>query len=184
MSPAITESMVEQAALGWFEGMGYAVLHGPDIAQGEPAAERSSYADVVLNGRLRSALGRINPGVPAGVLDEAVRKVQRAETQSPVENNRRFHRMLVDGVDVEYRRDDGSIAGDKVWLIDFADPGRNDWLAVNQFTLVENKYNRRPDIVVFVNGLPLGLIELKNAGDENATVRGAFNQLQTYKAQI
>jgi type I restriction enzyme R subunit len=129
-------------------------------------------------------MGRLNPGVPAGALDEALRKVLRAETQSLVENNRRFHRMLTDGIDVEYRRDDGSIAGDKVWLVDFADPAKNDWLAINQFTVVENKVNRRPDIVVFVNGLPLAVVELKNAGAENATIRGAFNQLQTYKAQI
>ena len=111
-------------------------------------------------------------------------KVTRTETPSLVENNRRFHKLLTDGVDVEYRRPDGSIAGDKVWLIDFDSPERNDWLAVNQFTVVENKHNRRADIVVFVNGLPLAVIELKNAGDENATIRGAFNQLQTYKNDI
>ena len=185
MSPVgVDESLVEDATLAWFEDMGYAVLHGPDIAPGEPNAERDTYADVVLAARLRSALATINPAVPASVLDEVLRKVMRTETPSLVENNRRFHKLLTDGVDVEYRRPDGSIAGDKVWLIDFEHPDRNDWLVVNQFTVIENKHNRRADIVVFVNGLPLAVVELKNAGDENATIRGAFNQLQTYKHDI
>src|SRR5438093_1410691 len=129
MGFGITESVVEDAALAWFGGMGYAVLHGPDIAPGEPNAERQTYAEVVLAGRLRSALARINPGVPQSALDEALRKVMRTETPSLVENNRRFHKLLTDGVDVEYRRPDGTIAGDKVWLIDFDHPERNDWLA-------------------------------------------------------
>ncbi len=108
-------------------------------------------------------------------------KAVRTETPSLIENNRRSHKLLVDGVDVEYRRADGSIAGDKVWLIDFDRPERNDWLAVNQFTVIENKRNRRPGVVVFVNGIPPALLELKNAGDENATIKGAFHQFQTYK---
>ena len=185
MSPrVVSENVVEDAALAWLKELGYAVLHGPDIAPGEPDAERRTYADVVLAGRLQSSLALINPGVPASALDEALRKVARTETPSLVENNRRFHKLLTDGVDVEYRRPDGSIAGDKVWLIDFDHPERNDWLAVSQFTVVENKRNRRADIVVFVNGLPLAVVELKNAGDENATIKGAFNQLQTYKNDI
>ncbi|WP_152050799.1 type I restriction endonuclease subunit R [Tautonia marina] len=184
MSPGISESVVEDAALSWFEGMGYEVAHGPDLAPGEPGAERDSYADVVLEGRFRASLARINPGIPATAIDEAARKVLRTETPSLVENNRRFHRMLTEGVDVEYRRPDGSIAGDKVWLVDFTHHERNDWLVVNQFTVVEDRRKRRADMVVFVNGLPLAVIELKNAGDENATVRGAFNQLQTYKLDV
>ena len=118
---------------------------------------------------------------------EALRKVTRTETPSLIENNRRFHKLLVDGIDVEYRRPDGSIAGDKVWLFDFDQPERNDWLAVNQFTVIENKHEptgMTTSAVVFVNGLPLGLIELKNPGDENATTKGAFNQLQVYKKDI
>jgi type I restriction enzyme R subunit len=180
----ISELAVEDAALSWFEGLGYDILHGPDIAPQEPAAERSDYAEVVLEGRLRSALSRLNPKVPEPALDEAARKVMRTETLNLVENNRRFHKLLTDGVDVEFRRPDGSIAGDKVWLFDFEQPERNTWLAVNQFTVIENKRNRRADLVVFVNGLPLAVIELKNPGDENATTRGAFNQLQTYKKDI
>ena len=185
---AFTESTVEDAALDLFRELGYAVRHGPDIAPGEPAAERADYGEVVLLGRLRAALERINPSVPRDAIDEAVRKVTRPETPGLVENNRRFHRLLVDGVDVEYRRQDGTIAGDKVWLADFDRPDRNDWLAVNQFTIIEatgrSPENRRPDIVVFVNGLPLAVVELKNPADEKATLRNAFNQFQTYKAAI
>ena len=184
MTTQFCESTVEEAVLEWFQGLGYSILHGPDIAPEEPNAERSSYGDVVLVDRLRTALARLNPSIPADALDEAARKVCRTETPSLPENNRRFHRFLVDGVDVEYPRLDGTIAGDKVWLVDFAKPDANEWLAVNQFTVVEDKNNRRPDVVVFVNGLPLAVIELKNAGDENATTKGAFNQFQTYKNEI
>jgi type I restriction enzyme R subunit len=181
---AVTESTVEEATLGWLQGLKYTVLHGPDIAPGEPNAERATFGDVILIDRLRTALARINSTIPAEALDEALRKVTHAETPSLVENNRRLHKLLTEGVDVEYRRTDGSIAGDKVWLIDFANPDNNEFLAVNQFTVVEDRHNRRPDVVVFVNGLPLAVIELKNASDENATTKGAFQQLQTYKKEI
>ena len=141
---------------------------------------------MVLVDRLRAALARINPHVPADALDEALRRLLNVGHDTPnlIENNRRWHQLLVDGVDVEFKRPDGSIAGDKVWPIDFDQIDRNDWLVVNQFTVIEDKRNRRPDVVIFVNGLPLGVIELKNAADENATLRGAFNQLQTYKREI
>ncbi len=180
----LTEWDAEQAILGWLEGLGYQVLHGPEIASGEPAAERSDYGQVVLLGRLRQAVAALNPDVPSEALDEAVRKVTHPESPSLVANNRAFHRMLVDGVQVEHKRPDGSIAGDQVRLVDFDDPEANDWLAVNQFTVIEGQHNRRPDIVLFVNGLPLAVIELKNPADENATIWTAFNQLQTYKEQI
>jgi type I restriction enzyme, R subunit len=184
MSAAVVESTVEEAALAWFEELGYAIVHGPDIAPGELFAEREGYGDVVLVKRLHEELQRINPTIPAGAVEEAVRRVLHPETTSLVENNRRFHQMLVEGVPVEYRRDDGSIAGDLVKLIDFDNPDNNHWAAINQFTIIENKANRRPDILLFINGLPLGVIELKNIGDENATVRGAFNQINTYKSDI
>lgn len=180
----VAEATIEDATLSWFEELGYSVLHGGIIAPGEMLAERSSYGDVVLVGRLRQALTRINSQVPTEAIDEAVRKVLHPETASLVENNRRFHQMLTDGIAVEYSREDGSIAGDQVSLIDFAELGNNDWLAVNQFTVIEDNRNRRADVVVIVNGLPLALIELKNPGDENATVKGAFNQLQAYKKDI
>ena len=184
MSPSIQEETVEDAAFQWFDLLGYDILHGPEIAPGEPSAARSDFSEVILGHRLQEALARLNPSVPEPALDEALRKVTRTETPSLVENNRRFHRLLTDGVDVEYRRPDGSIAGDKVWLFDFAHPERNDWLIVNQFSVIENKHNRRADLVVFVNGMPLAVLELKNPRDENATVKGAFNQLQTYKKDI
>ncbi len=181
---SLNESIVEDAALSWFGELGYAVGHGPHLAPGEPAAERESFGDVVLVGRLREAIGRLNPAIPDEAREEALRKVLRVATPSLAQTNRAFHRMLRDGVEVEYQRADGSIAGDRVRLVDFGHVGANDWLVVNQFTVIEGHHNRRPDIVVFVNGLPLGLIELKNVADEDATVWSAYAQLQTYKAEI
>jgi len=181
-----TESVVEDAALAWLEGLGYAVLHGPEIAVGMPGAERSdpSYRDAVLEQRLRQALVRLNPGLPVEALDDAFRKLMHADAPTLVERNRAVHRMLVDGITVEYRRADGSIAGTQARVLDFETPDNNDWLAVNQFTVAEGQHTRRPDVVLFVNGLPLAVIELKNPADENATVWSAYQQLQTYQAQI
>jgi type I restriction enzyme R subunit len=181
---AFNESVVEDAALSWFDELGYGIGHGPEIAPGEGAAERQSFSDVVLVGRLRDAIDRINPDIPTEAREEALRKILRVGTPSLVGSNRAFHRMLRDGVEVEYRRKDGSIAGDRVQLIDYDNPANNDWLVVNQFTVIEGQHNRRPDIVVFINGLPLAVIELKNAADENATIWEAFKQLQTYKQEI
>jgi len=181
---SLNESHVESAALAWFAELGYSVVHGPQLAPGEPAAERGSFGEVVLLGRLRAAIRRLNLGMPEEAREEALRKVLRVSNGSLVQTNRAFHRMLRDGVDVEYPRPDGSIKGDKARLIDFADVQANDWLVVNQFTVVEAQHNRRPDLVVFVNGLPLALIELKNAADEGATIWSAYAQLQTYKAEV
>ena len=181
---ALDESIVEDAALEWFGELGYAVGHGPHLAPGEPAAERQSFGEVVLVGRLREAIRRLNPAIPEEAREEALRKVLRVGTPALTQTNRAFHRMLRDGVPVEYPRPDGSIAGDHVRLVDFDDVRANDWLAANQLTVIEGQHNRRPDIVVFVNGLPLGLIELKNAADEDATIWSAYAQLQTYKAEI
>ena len=187
MSPSLfAESVVEDAALAWLSGLGYSVLHGPEIAVGMPGAERSDpgYRDVILGGRLRQALARLNPVVPPEALDDAYRKLTRADGPSLIERNRAAHRMLVDGVTVEYRRADGSIAGAQARVIDFDIPENNDWLAVNQFTVAEGQHTRRLDVVLFVNGLPLAVIELKNPADENATIWSAFQQLETYQAQI
>jgi type I restriction enzyme R subunit len=181
---SLNESIVEDAALTWFGELGYAVGHGPQLAPGEPAAERDSFGEVVLARRLREALFRINPAIPEDAREEALRKVLRVITPSLLQTNRAFHRMLRDGVDVEYARSDGSTKHDKAWLVDFSQVEKNDWFAVNQFTVIEGQHNRRPDIVVFVNGLPLTLIELKNAADEDATIWSAYAQLQTYKAEI
>jgi len=180
------ESVVEDAALAWLEAQGYAVLHGPDIAAGEPGAERRDpdYRDVLLERRLRQALTRLNPDLSREALEDSYRKLTRVDAPSLVERNRAVHRMLVDGVTVEYRRKDGSIAGAQARVIDFDAPENNDWLAVNQFTVSEGQHTRRPDVVLFVNGLAVAVIELKNPGDENATVWSAFQQLQTYQAQV
>jgi type I restriction enzyme R subunit len=181
-----SESVVEQATLAWLEALSYTVLHGPDIAAGELAAERTdpNYRDVILEGRLRQTLARLNPALPSEALEEAYRRLVRTDAPSLPERNRAIHRLLVDGVTVEYRRKDGSIAGAQARVIDFDDPDNNDWLAVNQFTVSDGQHIRRPDVVLFVNGLPLAVIELKNTADENATVWSAFQQLQTYQAQI
>ena len=179
-----TESEVEEAALEWFRGLGFAVLHGPDIGPEGRAPERGSYDEVLLVDRLRKALVRLNPNLTAETLEEVLRKVRQTETPSLIRENRRLHHYLIEGVPIEVARQDGSIGGDAARLIDFGAPDSNDWLAVNQFTVIEERNNRRPDVVLFVNGLPLAVIELKNPGDENATLEGAFNQLQTYKAEI
>jgi type I restriction enzyme R subunit len=178
------ESMVEDAALTWFSELGYAVAHGPDLAPGEPASERDGFDDVVLVGRLREAIQRLNSDIPDEAREEALRKVLRVGSPSLMQTNGAFHKMLRDGVEVEYARPDGTVAGDHVRLLDFDDMTANDWLAVNQLTVIEGQNNRRPDIVVFVNGLQLGLIELKNAADEAATIWTAYDQLRTYKAEI
>ena len=180
----ITESDVEQSALGWLERMGWRVVRGGDVAPGTITAERFDYGQVVLERRLRDALARLNPNLPAVGLDDALRKLTRPEGSTLVIRNRAFHRMIVDGVTVEHRADNGRIRGAQARVIDFDSPANNDWLAVNQFTLVENKHERRLDLALFVNGLPLCLIELKNPADEEATIWSAWQQLRTYKAEL
>ena len=180
----ITESAVEEATLAWLVELGYDVAYGPDAEPEKLAAERDDFSEVVLTRRLQAALERHNPRLPAAAIDDARKKILIQDSPSLFENNHRFHRMLVAGIDVEYTRDDGSIAGDKAWLVDFDHPEANDWLAINQFTVIEGKTNKRPDVVVFVNGLPLAVIELKNPADPNATTKKAFRQLQTYKHVI
>ncbi len=178
------ESAVESAALGWFESLGYRIVSGPDIAPDGSTPLRQSFTDVVLGSLLADAISRINHDLPASTVDDVVRKVVRADSPAMAENNRLFHKLLTNGVDVEYTAADGSTRHNKAWLFDFAEPDNNDWAAVNQFTVVENNRNRRPDIVVFVNGLPLAVIELKDAATETATLNKAFDQLRTYKNEI
>jgi type I restriction enzyme R subunit len=182
--PQFTEFIVEEAALSWFRELRYAVADALHLAPAETAAERSSFADVVLVERLRDAVGRLNPRMPTEAREDGLRKVLRHDAPSLIGNNRAFHRTLRDGVPVEYRREDGSIAGDHVRLIDFDNADANDWLAVNQFTVIESQNNRRPDIVVLVNGLPLAIIELKIPEDTDKWFAAAFNQIQTYKQEI
>jgi len=184
MNFKFAESVVEEACLQYFGQLGYAYLPAPEIAVDGLFAERADYSEVILKQRIRAALIKINPTIPAVAIEDAIRKVTRTDSPTLIVNNRAFHRMLTDGVDVQYRNADGRDVNDKVWLLDYADFTNNDWLIVNQFTVLENHTNRRPDLVVFVNGLPLSVIELKNPADEQATVRNAYNQFQTYKAQV
>ena len=178
------ESVVEQAALAWLESIGWQVRNGAEIAPGEPAAERDDYGQVVLAQRLHDALGRLNPALPTEALEDAFRKLTRPEGLELIVRNRALHRLLVDGVTIEYRDAEGSIRGAQARVIDFDHIDNNDWLAVNQFSVVENKHSRRPDVVLFVNGLPLAVVELKNAANENATIWSAYQQLNTYQAEV
>ena len=179
----ISEDAVEQARLEWLVSLDWSIAHGPAISPPDaktPGTERDTYRQVCLPHQLAAAIRRLNPTIPAGAWDEALRTVLNPNTPGLVAANRQFHRWLVEGVPVEYQKD-GETRGDRVRLINFADVSRNDWLAVNQFSIQGPKHTRRPDVVLFVNGLPLVVLELKNPGDENADIWGAFNQLQAYK---
>ena len=180
----ISEDIVERATLAWLESLRWHVIHGPNIAPKTPNAERDDYAGVVLEQRLRDTIADLNPNLPVSALDDTYRKLTRPEGSTLEARNREFHRMLVSGVEIEYREAGGTVRGDIVRVIDFDNPTGNDWLAVNQFTVTENRSTRRPDVVLFVNGLPLGVIELKNPADEDATIWTAWQQLQTYKSEL
>ena len=180
----LTEADVEDAALEWLAARGWQTAPGPDIGPSGPNEERPDYGAVVLERRLRDALARLNPALPSDALDDAYRKLTRPEGSTLEARNRAFHRMLVDGVTVEYRTDGGAIRGAQAAVIDYASPADNDFLAVNQVTVTERDHTRRPDVVLFVNGLPLGVIELKNPADEEADIWTAWQQLQTYKAEL
>ncbi|MBI5173525.1 MAG: type I restriction endonuclease subunit R [Candidatus Melainabacteria bacterium] len=182
--PGINESVIEEAALDWLEACGWSILHGPDIAPDGSCPERLDYAQVVLEQRLKQALARHNPLLPEDAVNDAFKKLTRVDGGTLETRNRAFHRMLVDGVTVEYRNKDGDIRGAQARVLDFDNLANNDFLAVNQFTICENRCTRRGDIILFVNGLPLALIELKNATDESATIWTAYQQLQTYKAEL
>ena len=183
MSRRIIESDVEKLFLNILSDIGYSVKFGPDISPGGPEMERE-YSEVVLSRRLMERLRIINPDIPEDAMEEAYRKIIRQEIHDPVINNRSFHNLLVNGVDVQYKKPDGSIKNDRVFIMDFNEIDNNEFLAVNQFTIVEDKHERRPDIVLFINGIPVVLIELKNPADENATNESAYNQIGTYKNEI
>jgi type I restriction enzyme R subunit len=179
----INEDDVEQEALKFFKELGYEILHGPDISPDGPNPMRELYSDVVLVEKLRDAIYKFNPNIPPTVKEEAVRKVLRTDSPEFLLNNVQFHEYLTDGITVEYREDD-HIVYDKVWLFDFVNPENNCFTAINQFTIIENDNNRRPDIILFINGLPLVVIELKNPADDKAKLDKAYQQLQTYQSQI
>jgi type I restriction enzyme R subunit len=178
----ISEDHIEQIIIQEFIELGYQYINGTVISPDGSMPERE-YNEVVLKNRLQEAIAKLNPTIPYEAQEEALRKVLRSDSPELFQNNYQFHKYLTEGVDVEYRKTD-RIAGDKVWLIDYEKPSNNEFLVVNQFTVIENNTNKRPDVILFVNGLPLVVIELKNAADENADVSAAFNQLQTYKQTI
>ena len=183
MSHKITEDAVEQIAIELLESSGFSYIYGPTIAPDGESPERSRFDEVLLVGRLKNAIEAINAGVPQEAKDQALRQVLNLPSQNIIDNNEAFHQMLTEGIEVEYMGKQG-IKGDKVWLIDYENIGNNEFLVCNQFTVIENNVNKRPDLVLFINGLPLVVIELKNPADENATVQKAFTQLQNYKNAI
>ena len=180
----VSEANIEQAALSWLASLGWQTAYGPDIAPDTQGAERTDFTQVVLEERLRDALLNLNPGLPPSALETGLRNLINPEGPTLEARNRAFHHALTRGVTVPVRRSDGTTSGEPANVIDFENPANNDWLAVNQFTVKENQSTRRADIVLFLNGLPLGIIELKNPADENTDVWDAWNQLQTYKAEL
>lgn len=179
----ITENEIEKFAIELLDKLGYQYVYAPDIAPDSETPEREHFEDVLLLERLRTALARINPTIPADVREEAIKQIQRLNSPELITNNEAFHRLLTEGIKVNYQ-DRGHQRGELVWLVDFARPDNNEFVVANQFTVIENHQNKRPDVVLFVNGLPLVVIELKNAADENATIGAAYQQLQTYKDVI
>ncbi|HIP83576.1 MAG TPA: type I restriction endonuclease subunit R, partial [Desulfocapsa sulfexigens] len=179
----ITENAIENFCIELLEKQGYEYLYAPDIAPDSDKPLRSSFEEVLLSARLRDAVARINPTIPYDARQEAIKEISRIHSPELLTNNEHFHRMLTEGVKVSYQKD-GNQRGDLVWLVDFENPQNNDFVVTNQFTVIENGVNKRPDVVLFVNGLPLVVIELKNAADENASIKSAYKQLQTYKATI
>jgi len=179
----ITESTIELLAIQRLESLGYHYLYGPDIAPDGTHPERDSYDRVLLLQRLKHAVRRINPDIPEDAQNEAIKEIQRIASPELISNNETFHRLLTEGIPVT-KRVQGDDRGDRVWLIDFKNPLNNEFLVVNQFTIIENRNNKRPDVLLFVNGIPLVVIELKNAADEKANIRSAFRQIETYKVII
>lgn len=179
----ISESEIETFAIELLERLGYQYVYAPDIAPDSETPERDRFEEVLLLERLRTAVARINPSIPADAREEAIKQIRRLNSPELITNNEAFHRMLTEGIKVIYQ-DKGHERGDLVWLVDFARPDNNEFIVANQFTVIENHQNKRPDVVLFVNGLPLVVMELKNAADENATISAAYKQLQTYKAEI
>lgn len=190
MTAVISEDHIEQVIIQEFVDLGFSYINGADISP-DGASQEREFDEVVLKHRLRHAIATINPSIPQEAQEEAIKKMLRAESPNLYQNNYRFHKFLTEGVDIEYRltshgsgEQESRIVGDKVWLIDYENTENNEFLVVNQFTIIENNTNKRPDVIIFINGMPLVVIELKNAADENATIHSAFNQLQTYKQSI
>jgi type I restriction enzyme R subunit len=179
----LSESEIETLAIERLQALGFDYVYAPDIAPDSSNPERESFAEVLLLSRLCNAVARINPTLPPAALDEAIKNIQRISSPELLSNNEAFHRLLTEGVNVSYQKD-GNTRGDLVWLVDFENIDNNEFVVANQFTIIENNQNKRPDLILFVNGLPLVVIELKNAADENTTLTSAYKQLETYKKTI
>jgi len=183
MTTRITESAIETFAIQLLEHNGYQHIHGPSCAPDSPSPERNFFSEALLLKKLKRAVGRINPTIPPESRDDAIAQIQRLNSPELIANNEAFHRALTEGITISFEKD-GDRRGDLVWLVDFKNPENNDFMALNQFTVIENGVNKRPDLVLFVNGIPLAVMELKNPAEESATMRSAFRQLQTYKQAI
>ena len=183
MSDKITESAIEKFAIELLEKQDFHYIYGPDIAPDTDNPERETFEDVILHERLRQSVARINPEIPPDIREDAIKKILRLNSPELITNNETFHRLLTEGIKVSILQD-GNSRGDYVWLIDFKNPENNNFLVCNQFTIIENNVNKRPDVIIFVNGIPLVLVELKNPADKNATVKSAFKQCQTYKEAL
>ena len=183
MTTRITESAIETFAIQLLEHNGYQYIHGPSCAPNSLSPERDVFSEALLLERLKRAVGRINPTIPLKSRDDAIAQIQRLNSPELIANNETFHRALTEGIKISFQKD-GDRRGDLVWLVDFKNPENNDFMALNQFTVIENGVNKRPDLVLFVNGIPLAVMELKNPAGESATMRSAFRQLQTYKQAI
>ena len=188
----ITESAIEKFTIELLEKRGYEYIYGPTIAPDSDLPERQSFEDVLLLERVKKAMDRINPTIPSDALEDALKQIQRLSSSELISNNEAFHRMLTEGIKVNYQKD-GNSRGDLVWLIDFNEPDNNDFVVLNQYTVIDRREQsrlfstgngKRPDVILFINGLPLVVIELKNPVDQNATISSAFKQLETYKAMI
>lgn len=183
MSSKITESEIETFAIKLLEKEGFQYIYAPDVAPDSKNPIRQSFDEVILKKNLSIAVNRINPNIPSSAIEEAIKQILRLNSSDLITNNETFHRMLTEGIKVNIKKN-GQDRGDLVWLIDFKNPENNDFIVSNQFTIIENGINKRPDVILFINGLPLVIIELKNPADEKTTIKSAFKQIDTYKKTI
>lgn len=178
------ESHLEEATLEWFEELGYDIVFAPDIAPEGDYPEREDYGDIILSERVKEALIRINPKLPSDAIEDALRQIAIPQSPSLLMNNKAFQKIITDGIDVHVKQPDASYRTEKAYAFDFERPLNNEFMVANQFTIVEHGVEKRPDVIAFVNGIPLVVIELKSASDENVDITDAYNQLQTYKTTI
>jgi type I restriction enzyme R subunit len=180
----LTEQDIENVTLDEFQELGYKIIHGPDIAPDSDNPKRKKWDDVILEDDLRQAIENLNPKLPDEAVEEAIKKVKRLNSKQLIKNNEQFHTFLIEGIPLEYRAKNGKITSDYIKILDFKNPRNNEYKAIDQFTIIENNKHRRPDIIIFINGLPLAIAELKNPSSESADLNSAYKQIQTYKEEI